>query len=243
MFPHPGRHPSPEHYAPVPAHQPTDPAGSVRPNPGLWSRATMGRLYDLAVTHGTLPWVWGCPARRLTALYRHAVPPGTRVLEIGPGSGYHLTRLGRPDLQVHLLDLHHGPLEVAARRLARYAPTTYQHNALEPFPLEEASVDVAVLSLVLHCLPGDSIVDKAPVFDHIAHVLPRGGVCIGATVLAHGVGHTRRSRAGLRSLNTRGVFHNAGDSLSDLADVLHTRFDRVRLAVAGSTALWQVSAP
>jgi SAM-dependent methyltransferase len=202
----------------------------------------MTLLYDLLVVHGTYWALWGCPWPNVAALYNSAIHPGARVLEVGPGTGFFLDRIDRPDLQVHLLDLHAGSLKVSARRLARYRPTTYQHNALEPFPLEEGSVDVAVLSMVLHCLPGSSIVDKASVFDHIAITLPRGGVCIGATVLARGVGHTALGRAGLRSLNARRVFNNCGDSLSDLGDVLYSRFDRVKLAVCGSVALWQVSA-
>lgn len=220
---------------------PEQPADSVSPNPRLWSRTNMRRLYDLLVIHGSYWALWGCPWQRVAALYHGAISPGARVLEIGPGTGYVLNRLDQPDLEVHLLDVHPGPLEVSAQRLTRYRPTTYQYNALEPFPLEEGSVDVAVLSMVLHCLPGESITAKAPVFDHIAHVLPRSGVCIGATVLSHGVPLTRRGRTGLRSLNSRRVFNNRGDSLSDLSAVLHTRFDEVHLAVCGSVALWQVS--
>ncbi|GAB3465472.1 class I SAM-dependent methyltransferase [Streptomonospora sediminis] len=215
---------------------------SATPNQRMWNRRIMSR-YDLFVVHGTYRFLWGCPHPRVGALYSAAVRPGATMLEVGPGAGYFLDRLNPDDLDLHLLDIHDGPLETTAARLARYTPTTHRHDALQPFPLQPGSVDVVSMSMVLHCLPGSSIAEKAPVFDNIAAVLkPTSGTFIGATVLRHGAGLSAIGRAGLRYLNAKDAFRNSGDSLTDLSRVLHDRFTDVRLAVCGSVALWQVKA-
>ncbi|GAA1748852.1 class I SAM-dependent methyltransferase [Streptomonospora arabica] len=230
------------------AHPPASPepapgsaTASAAPDPRVWSRRNMARLYDLLVIHGTYRWLWGCPQQRVAALYAAAIQAGDRVLEVGPGAGYFLDRIGRADLDVHLLDINDGPLHTTATRLARYRPATHLHNAVQPFPLEENSIDVAVLSMVLHCLPGSSIAEKTPVLDHIATVVRPGGAFIGATVLSSGVDTSSVGRTGSRYLNAKGIFHNSGDSLTDLTRVLHERFADVRLGVCGSVALWRVS--
>ncbi|MBX9387330.1 class I SAM-dependent methyltransferase [Streptomonospora halotolerans] len=231
----------------VPPPSPQPSAGSSTPPSGsdsrVWSRRNMTWLYDALVIHGTYRVLWGCPWRRVFALYAEAIRPGQTVLEVGPGGGYFLDRLKPRGIELHLLDVHDGPLQASAARLARHRPVTHRQSALEPFPLEKGSVDTAVLSMVLHCVPGQSVVEKAAVFDGIAAALKPGtGVCIGATVLSQGTDLSALGRAGLRYLNAKQIFANTGDTLSDLTAVLHDRFADVRLEVCGSVALWRVTA-
>ncbi|WP_235997174.1 class I SAM-dependent methyltransferase [Nocardiopsis coralli] len=203
-----------------------------------WNRRAIRDWYDPLVVHGTYKLLWRCHVRHVTGLYLNAICDNDTVLEIGPANGAHLDRADRQGLNLHLLDVFPGSLRAASERLERYAPVPHLADALEPFPLAEDSVDAVVMSMVLHCLPGRSIADKEPVFDHIADVLRPGGTFAGATVLAEGIPHTRRSRIGLNVLNKIGLFSCYQDSLTDLQHAL-ARFDRVKISRVGSVALWQ----
>lgn len=197
-------------------------------------------VYDWAVIHGTYRWCWGCPKTHIELLYRRSVR--TRHLEIGPGSGYFLNRLPWFIRDLRLLDLHQGPLDAASWRLRRFLPATYRHDALHPFTVK-AAIDSVGMSMVLHCLPGDTIADKAVVFDHVSDVLRPGGVFFGATVLTHGV-HTRGPGRWMSArLNRAGIFSNLGDDLAQLHEELGKRFPGPEIHVVGSVALWRAVAP
>jgi len=210
--------------------------------PGLWSRRKMTTLYDLLVVHGTYPWLWKCRWAHPARLYQRTLRSGLTVLDIGPGSGFFLDRLAPNTLDLHLLDRYTGSLNAAATRLARYQPTLHTGDALDPLPLPESSTDLVVLGMVLHCVRGQDIAAKEPMFDHIHTILKKDGQgeFIGYTVLAHGVTHGLLGRLGLKVLNQRGVFANPGDSLADLVSALHQRFNIEELTVCGSVAMWRV---
>lgn len=205
-----------------------------------WGPRLVQRLYGPLVVHGTYRFLWRCHVRHVLGLYYSTIRDSDTVLEIGPGDGGHLDRVDRQDLTVHLMDAFPGSMAAAAERLARYTPTQHLANALEPFPLAKESVDAVMLSMVVHCLPGEQIADKEAVFDGVAGVLRPGGRFAGATVLSQGVPHTRRSRAGLGLLNRQEVFSCHDDSLADLETALEKRFDQVQVSTVGSVALWQV---
>lgn len=210
-----------------------------------WSHRKVQNWYNVAVVHGTYRLLWRCHVRHVLGLYYNTVQDGDTVLEIGPANGGHLDNIDRANLDLHLLDAFEGPLHAASERLTRYQPTTHLADALDPpFPLERDSADAVMLSMVVHCLPGQSITDKAAVFDGVARVLRPGGRFAGATVLANGVAHTRRSRAGLAWLNRKNVFSCYDDSLSELEAALTQRFDVPAgspvVRTVGSVALWQV---
>jgi hypothetical protein len=217
--------------------------GDATFKPGLWSAENIASLYDLAVIHGTYRLLWKCPWTRPARLYRRALKPGMTVVDVGPASGFFLDLLGPSSLTLHLVDRYKGALATAAHRLARYRPTTHQHDALDgPFPVAPGSADLVILGMVLHCLRGESIADKESVFDHINDLLKPNseGEFIGYAVLAKGVRHGLLGQAGLRFLNARGVFANSGDSLADTVAALSARFDILDLSVCGSVLMWRV---
>jgi hypothetical protein len=135
------------------------------------------------------------------------------------------------------MDLNENSLEVAARRLARYAPTTHQANVLEPWGLQPDSYDSVGMVNVLHCVPG-AMLAKTVAFEHARTALAPGGVLFGATVLGGGVEHTRLSRMALKGMNRRGVFSNLEDSLEDLDAGLGRVFDSHEVHVEGAAALF-----
>ncbi|GAA3722969.1 ubiquinone/menaquinone biosynthesis C-methylase UbiE [Spinactinospora alkalitolerans] len=201
----------------------------------------MAALYDLAIVHGTYWAWWGCRWPIIADLYGQNVR--SRHLELAPGTGYFLNRVAFPteSPELSLLDLHEGPLQVSARRLARYRPTTYTGDVFDPLPLPENSVDSVGCGMMLHCLPGDGIPAKAVVFDHVARVLTPGGRFFGSTVLTKDVPMSWFGRQGLRLVNSKGVFHNLHDSALDLRTELEARFDDVKFVIRGSVGLWQVT--
>ena len=193
-----------------------------------------------AVVAASCAVVWRCPRRILVErLYRPYT--GARHLSIGVGSGALLEKaVGRTGRlrELHLLDLSPGPLRHTQARLARYRPTTYRADVLEPLPVPERFFDSADLTLMLHCVRGNSITEKAIVFDHVTQVLRPGGVVFGATLLSHGVSITPAARALMAFYNRTKVFANHGDDLSDLDTELRSRFDHVRVTTVGCVALF-----
>lgn len=212
----------------------------VDTDPRWWNRFAVDRLYDLLVVHGTYRVLWHCHHRNVAALYSGALASGMSVLEIGPGTGRHLNRLRRVrGLDLHLLDRFEGPLAVSAARLARHRPTTHQGDALGKLPFNDDQFDLSIASMVVHCLPGEDLDAKESVFAEQARVVKPGGKVIGATVLAHGVPHTRLGRWGLRLLTDKRVFHNLGDTRQDLERILSAHYDDVKTTRRGAVVLWQ----
>jgi SAM-dependent methyltransferase len=116
-------------------------------------------------------------------------------LDVGPGTGFLLDRcrfpVTRPELT--LLDANPAVLTYAARRLARYIPTTIEADVRLPLSLGDARFDSIGLSYVLHCIPS-SMADKTRILAGLAGLLSPGGVLFGSTILADGVDHCRRAR-------------------------------------------------
>ncbi|WP_046468578.1 class I SAM-dependent methyltransferase [Allosalinactinospora lopnorensis] len=198
-------------------------------------------IYDLYVLRFSMSWIWRCPRRNITAQYRRNV--GDRHLDIGVGTGYFLKKaqVDKRSSEIHLLDLNPVPLARASRRVAGHPTKTYEANALEEFPIPEGSLDSVAMSLFLHCVPGD-FTQKGVIFDHINRVLRPGGRFFGTTVLAHGVPITSQARRLMAAYQGKGLFNNAGDSLSDLRNELAKRFDDFTLTTRGCVALFEGTA-
>jgi len=201
-----------------------------------YTRRTL-RFYDLIAYRIDCPLFWRCSVKQLRALYDHNV--SGRHLDVGVGAGYLLDRCRFPvaEPRITLVDLNPAPLAHAARRLRRYRPETHQANVLAPWGLPEASFDSVALCNVLNCAPG-SMSEKAIAFKHARAALAPGGRLFGATVLAEGVAHTRRSRLMLKRLNERGVFDNLHDHKDDLEAALAGEFATYEIAVEGAMAFF-----
>ena len=182
--------------------------------------------------------VWKCPTRTILRFYDRHV--SARHLDVGIGTGYFPDHciFPSPAPALTLLDLNPNSLEVAARRLRRYRPTTILDDVAAAVRPATAPFDSIGISYFLHCLPG-TMADKGSVFAHLVEWLTPGGVIFGTTILGTGVRHGALARRFLRFYNRRGVFSNREDSLEDLVGVLrmHCRTGAVR--TVGSVAFFE----
>jgi SAM-dependent methyltransferase len=176
-------------------------------------------FYDAAILGYFSRMAWKCPARRILQHYDQHV--STNHLDVGVGTGYFLDRcrFESSSPRVALMDPNTNCLEVAGRRIARYAPEMYQANVLEPIPFDVATFDSVGLNYVLHCIPGD-IATKAVVFDNLKPLMNPGGVVFGATLLHDGVHRNWLARKVMDRNNKHGIFANADDSLDGLRSAL-----------------------
>jgi hypothetical protein len=194
-------------------------------------------VYDLAVLGGSCRLLWRCPARHILALYDRAV--SANHIDAGVGTGYFLDRcrFPAPRPRLALLDLNPNPLQVAARRLARYRPEVYRANVLNPIAIAAPRFDSVGMSCLLHCLPG-TIRSKAIAFDHLLALLNPGGVIFGATLLGGGAEPGWVARRAMKFFNARRVFSNEDDDLGGLEEALRQRFSQTWVRVVGCVALF-----
>ena len=125
--------------------------------PSLWGAVRRG------VFPHQLSWFLDNPLRRLmitpAALAdRLRLNSTSRVLEVGPGSGYFSLELARrvPEGRLQLLDLQPEMLAQAAQKFGGQLPGHVQSIAADacgPLPFDDASFDVVVLVTVLGELP------------------------------------------------------------------------------------------
>lgn len=200
-----------------------------------YSRAFL-RMYDPLVLGVYCRSVWRCPAARLRAHYAEHLRGDH--LDVGPGTGYFLRRVGmEADQKLTLLDPNPNVLVHAGRVLAGFEPELVLADVCKPLPLQRRYASAA-LNLVLHCLHADG---KPAAVQNVARVLGADGVLFGASLLASPELHTRVSAASLRALNRRGTFDNLGDTATSLRDMLSESFHTVDLEVVGSVGLFSAS--
>lgn len=195
------------------------------------------KVYDTVVYRFNGPILWRCSKEKFLEPYNANV--SSRHLDIGVATGCLLDECSFPvdAPEITLMDLNQNSLDVAARRLARYAPRTHLADVLEPWGFEPASFDSIAMANVLHCVPG-AMPAKTVAFEHAREALAPGGVLFGATVLGNGVKHTLLSKRALAGMNRRGVFSNIDDSLEDLDAGLARAFDSHEIQVQGAVALF-----
>jgi Methyltransferase domain len=194
-------------------------------------------VYDFYVLGFSNTFVWQCPSRRILDFYSEHV--SNRHLDVGVGTGYFLDTCSfpTPTPKLALLDLNPNSLQVASRRVQRYAPTLHHANVLEPLTLEPASFDSISLTYLLHCLPGD-FASKGVVFQHLKPLLSEQGVIFGTTILGQGVRHNSLAKFHLQLYNSRKIFSNTHDSLEALEFILKEHFQAHLLNLVGCVAFF-----
>jgi SAM-dependent methyltransferase len=135
-------------------------------------------------------------------LLRGRIPPGTRVLDAGCGSGRNLVYLLREGYQVFAADGEPVAIEHVRRLAAALAPTLPAENfriePVEAMSFPEASVDVVLSSAVLHFARDDAHFDA--MLRGTWRVLAPGGLLFCRLASSIGMEHRVRPIAGRRCL-------------------------------------------
>lgn len=194
-------------------------------------------VYDKAILGYFSRVAWKCPSRRILEHYNAHV--SMNHLDVGVGTGYFLDRcrFASDSPRLALMDLNPNCLEVAGRRLARYAPEAYRANVLEPLVTAAPKFDSVGLNYVLHCLPGD-IRSKAVVFQHLKAATNPGAVIFGATLLHGGVRRNWLARKVMDRNNAHGIFTNSQDDLEGLRWALSQHVSDPTVEVVGCVAVF-----
>jgi ArsR family transcriptional regulator len=106
--------------------------------------------------------------------------PDWTVADLGCGTGQAAAMLAPYVGRVIAVDESAAMLAAARRRLADHENVDVRSGRLEDLPIDRASLDVAILSLVLHF-----VVDPAAVIAEAAHVLRPGGRLLIVDMLPH----------------------------------------------------------
>ncbi len=212
-------------------------AGTMGPGAALYTRGMLS-VYDLWVLKLSNRLAWRCPSRRLVEHYDEHV--SSWHLDLGVGTGYFLDKCRFPSNSptIALLDLNPNSLEAAARRIARYRPTLFLRDVLQPLDLGDNRFDSAGLNYLLHCLPGAMPSKAKAVFGNLRPFLNDGAVVFGATILAKGIPNNRLARTLLAAYNRQKTMPNADDDLAGLEAALNDRFHSYSTHVVGSVAFF-----
>ena len=193
-------------------------------------------LYNVAILGYFSRVAWKCPASRIVEHYDAHV--SANHLDVGVGTGYFLDHCRFPaPPRIALMDLNPNCLEVAARRVARYAPEIYRADVFEPIVIQAPRFDSVGINYLLHCVPG-SIRDKGLVFEHLAAHANPGAVIFGATLLHDGVDRNWLARQVMDRNNAHGIFSNAQDDLDGLEWVLSEHLAQPTISVVGCVAIF-----
>jgi ubiquinone/menaquinone biosynthesis C-methylase UbiE len=95
---------------------------------------------------------------------------GSRVLELGCGTGKNSEWLATHARELVALDFSPGMLDVARRRVRSQRARFVEQDITRPWPVDPSSIDVVVGNLVL-----EHVRDLAPIYAEAARVLRTGG--------------------------------------------------------------------
>jgi hypothetical protein len=211
------------------------------PADGIKAYTRLGlRLYDLLIVGILARYVWECPAEAFVGQYRKYV--SSNHADVGVGTGYCLDRCGfdAPDPRLALIDLQINCLEFTARRLARYRPQVFLHDASRPL-LGVRPFDSVALGGILHCLPGD-MRQKGAVFDALASICNDGATIFGFTLVNDAIPHRARRRLAYGLLNRLRVVNCLDDSADELRRALAVRFAHYSVDLTGCFAFFSAVA-
>jgi hypothetical protein len=211
------------------------------PGYAVYSKVSLA-IYDALVLGLSNRFIWKCPSKHLTALYRKQL--GAWHLDIGVGTGYFLDKAAFPvsNPDVTLLDPNEECLKAAAARISRYNPSCIKADALVPWPETLGQFASVGLNYVLHCLPG-TMAQKCVLLDHLQPHLQKEGVVFGATILQGCAPRSALARKLMAIYNQKGVFSNEDDTLENLEAELSARFTDVEIEMIGCVALFSGCVP
>ncbi|MEH1841106.1 MAG: methyltransferase [Nostoc sp.] len=193
--------------------------------------------YDFFVLGLSNTFFWRCPTQLILDFYNQNI--SAKHLDVGVGTGYFLDNCKFPHSNpiITLVDLNPNSLEYTAQRIHRYNPTTLLADIFQPLP-SELTFDSIGLNYLLHCLPGNSILNKAVVFRNLNNSLNNGGVIFGTTILGKGVLHNFFARQLMRTYNAKGIFGNINDTHEDLETILKEYFRTYNIRIIGCVAFF-----
>jgi len=181
--------------------------------------------------------IWGCHPRHVLELYNEHVSANHLDVGVATGSILDYCRFPTPKPRLGLMDLNPNSLEVASKRLARYAPESYLRNVLEPIKIDAEPFDSVGLANLLHCLPG-TMKTKGVVFEHLRGLLNPGGTIFGCTVLYRGVKRNPLATLMANIINASRVMTNKEDDVEGLQQNLDRYFSEDSVKVIGCVALF-----
>ncbi|RED45068.1 class I SAM-dependent methyltransferase [Aestuariispira insulae] len=208
----------------------------------VYSSRTL-KIYDILVLGLSNRFIWQCSTSTILAFYNQFY--STNHLDVGVGTGWFPAHAKLPGSEpvVTLLDLNQGCLDFAAQRIAEANPSInlqkIKADVFKSLP-NDGPFQSICLGYLLHCLPG-SLPDKAIVLDNVMSLLAEEGTLFGATILSGGVKRGWAARRLMAFYNSKGIFTNDRDSLSDLKKLLEERFSHVDIRIEGCVALFQAS--
>ncbi len=214
---------------------------SYAPSDGIKAYTPLGlRLYDPLIVGLLARHVWKCSAEAFLGHYRRHI--SVNHADIGVGTGYCLDRcgFGTPAPRIALIDLQPRCLEFTARRLARYRPETYLHDARQPLR-GVRPFDSVALGGILHCLPGD-MQQKAAVFDSLRSICNDGARIFGFTLVNDAISQRVSRRLAYGCLNGLRVVNCRDDTADALREALACRFSDSTVEQIGCFAFFSATA-
>ena len=214
---------------------------SARPYSGIALQ-----LYDLFVLRFTSPYAWGCHRKTISALYAEHCT--TVHAEVGVGSGYFLSQLGKTWDKLALVDPNDATLAYAGARLGQGRLTGeqpriagYVADILVSDDLPPSRYKSVAANYLIHCLPGP-MPAKEPAVANLARMTDAEGTLFGATVIGTAQ-HNRLGRILMWACNRTGAFGNTTDTEEMLRDLLERHFSVVTVWRENAVALFVASSP
>lgn len=223
-------------------------------------------LYDAFVWGFNSPFLWRIGEEECQQLYQETV--GSVHCEVAVGTGLflkNLTGTERPK-ELTLVDLNEHCLSACAERVInesrRDIPQDPSHHEDPCLQVEKLVADITDpesiptsmrgkfdtvgANFLLHCLHGDSLMDKKGAIQACASLLsPQPEACFfGSTILGEALlrdGEKAGAAAlyTLEAYNKFGIFGNRGDGLEDLEKVLREVFQVVEVRQSGYCGVWK----
>lgn len=218
--------------------------------------------YDAMVWDFNSPFHWRIHRQEIDALYQQGLEGAQRHCEVAVGTGLFLREWANQSHvdagleQLTLMDLSPSSLEGCYQRLQteeyfvnHVSVEKVQANILESPPRNLRGIyDSVAANFLLHCLPGNSLLDKYEAIQSCASLLKPSGSFFGSTILGKDL-EVDAAAAGPHALATNklynqlGIFGNSGDTFEDIAVILNDLFYDVTIFQIGYCAVWLARNP